>query len=460
MIAIKNLTFSYPDAPPCLQGIDLEIRPGEFVAIMGANGSGKTTFARCLNGLLVPQKGRILVDGLDAAADPLPVRKRLGMVFQNPDDQLVATTVEDEIAFGLENLALPRSAMLHRLEAALADFDLERYRHHPPHLLSGGEKQRLAIAAAVALHPRYLVLDEPTALLDPASRHDICRLLGRLRQQLGLGLIFISQFPTEAAQAERLILFHRGEVVADEAPAQVFNNAPLLRPIGLDLPFASAVAIHLKHILGLDLAPHISIGKLAEALAPLLPAGSPTPAVSTHPKDTTTKIAAQHLYFSYDLPGGLKTGLNGADLEVPAGAILALLGPSGSGKTTFAQHLNGLLKPNRGHLLLDGTDIWQDPAQLRQVRRRVGLVFQFPELQLFDETVEKDVGFGLRQLALAPDLAAQRIEQALALVGLPRSNYGHRPPLSLSGGERRRAALAGILAMDPDVLVLDEPTAA
>ena len=456
MIRVEKLSFNYPGSPPALHSVDLEINPGERVALIGANGSGKTTLARCLNGLHIPQNGRVLIDGL-TTSDPNElgaIRQRVGMVFQNPDDQLVSTTVADELAFGLENLALPTDEISQRVDAALVAFDLEAYRDSPPHRLSGGEKQRVAIAAVVAMRPRYIVLDEPTALLDPRGRQHISQVLQSLRDLYGIATILITQLPEEAARAERIIVLHKGRVYGDDAPSQIFAKPAALHSLGLQLPFASALASQLRLAetpLGLD--------ALADALASLptpqsAPAWIPPPPFPTSPSKLTTETLT-HIY-DERLPTQHR-GISDIELKIASGKILALVGASGSGKTTLAQHFNALLKPTRGRVLLDGADIWSQPAT--EIRQRVGLVFQFPELQLFAETVAEDVAFGPSNLGFAADKIQNLVTQSLDLVGLPLANFGQRQPLSLSGGEKRRVALAGILAMGPEVLVLDEPTA-
>lgn len=463
MIQIKGLGFVHPGDIPALQDLNLEIGPGERLAIIGANGSGKTTLARCLNGLHQPQAGQVLVDGL-STADPralFAIRQRVGMVFQNPDDQFISTQVETEIAFGLENVGLPPDQMRQRVDQALSDFQLEAYRRHPPHHLSGGEKQRVAIAAAVALRPRYLVLDEPTALLDPQSQRQVSALLASLRDQFGITTIHITQLPAEAAQTERVLVMHQGRLVGDAPPAAIFGDTRLLKEVGLEAPFASALILALAARTEQSLPPALDLEELADILAARrLKAPVPMPAAVEQIPIAAAKIALHKLSHTYDpdLPTR-RTVLEELDLDIPAGSLLALLGTSGSGKTTLAQHLNGLLKPQAGKVLLDDRDIWARPNDLVAVRRRVGLVFQFPELQLFEETLELDVAFGPRNLGVAADLLERQVDRALELVDLPRARFGKRPPLSLSGGEKRRAALAGVLAMDPEVLVLDEPTA-
>ncbi len=456
MIRLDQLSFTHPNGLTALDGVSLELRPGERVALIGPNGSGKSTLARCLNALHRPSAGQVLVDNLstDDVQAHFQIRRRVGMVFQNPDDQLVSTKVETELAFGLENIGLPHAEMHRRVEQILDDFDLQSKRHRAPHQLSGGEKQRLAIAAAVALRPDYLILDEPTALLDPQGRTAINGLLDRLHRTYGMATLHITQLPGEAVLAERLLVLHQGRLVADAPPAVLFANPEALRAIGLDIPFPCAVAA----ALGLEGGPYLTLEKLAQALPPQLPA-TPSPPSPKPPPKATAHMATEGLGHIYDaeLPTP-HTALEDISLELPRGGILALIGPSGSGKTTLAQHLNALLKPHRGRVLLEGRDIWQDGRQT-QLRRRVGLVFQFPEFQLFEETVAQDVAFGPRNLNFAPQRVDALVRQALGQVGLPEAEFGQRPPLTLSGGERRRAALAGVLAMDPDILVLDEPTA-
>ena len=456
MIRVEKLSLSYRGGPPALHSIDLHISPGENIALIGANGSGKTTLARCLNGLQQPQAGRVLVDDMDTS-DPTQlrsIRQLVGMVLQSPDDQLVATTVADELAFGLENLALASDEIHRRVEETLADFDIEAYRHYPPHKLSGGEKQRVAIAAVVAMRPRYLVLDESTALLGPGERQQVAELLQRLRTAYGIATILITQTPEEAARADRVIVLHAGRIHADSAPAALFADPPKLRAFGLDLPFASALAAHLSLAeipLTLDtLSDALTALKPQTSLAPWTPPAPPPPAPS--------KLATAGLTYLYDehLPTQ-RRGIRDITMDVPTGSVLALVGTNGAGKTTLAQHFNALLKPSRGRVRLDGYDIGSQPPA--RVRQRVGLAFQFPELQLFAETVAEDVAFGPRNLGFAPERVDSLVARTLAMVDMPLEEFGVRQPLSLSGGERRRVALAGVLAMDPEVLVLDEPTA-
>lgn len=247
MISVRNLVLDFQThegARRILDAISLEIAEGEFAALMGANGSGKTTLARCLNGILTPTSGEVMIDGLNTryAKDVIEIRRRLGMVFQNPENQIVAPTVEREIAFGLENLGVPRPEMHRRVDWLLELFHLESYRQQAPHLLSGGEKQRLALAAVMAMQPRHLVFDEPTSLLDYESRCQVLALMQQLTSPSNpfaenpLTLLLITQFPEEALFAQRLLVMDRGRLIMDAAPVEIFQRVDDLQRLGLQPP--------------------------------------------------------------------------------------------------------------------------------------------------------------------------------------------------------------------------------
>jgi len=249
MIEIKDLGYWYPgereNAFCAIENINLQFREGEFIAIMGHNSSGKTTLARCLNGLLQPTSGEVMVDGLSTKneKDILPIRKKVGFVFQNPENQIVTTSVEREIAFGLENLGVSSEIIHQVVEAILDRFELTQYRQHPPHLLSGGEKQRLALASVLAMNPKYLILDEPTSMLDPQSRQDLLALLAEIKADNArkktadeITIILITQFPEEALITDRLLVMQQGKIIMDEAPRIVFQQVDQLKNIGLQAP--------------------------------------------------------------------------------------------------------------------------------------------------------------------------------------------------------------------------------
>ena len=242
MIKAEHLTFCYPDEPadhpPVLDDVNLEIEAGSFVAILGHNGSGKSTLAKHMNALLTPTAGKLWVEGLDTA-DPenlLAVRGKVGMVFQNPDNQIVASVVEEDVAFGPENLGVPPAEIRQRVDAALRAVGMTEYARHAPHLLSGGQKQRVAIAGVLAMRPRCVVLDEPTAMLDPVGRAEVMSTLRELRETFGITLVLITHHMDEAAQADRLVVMHDGRIVADGRPADVFQDVVGLRALGLEVP--------------------------------------------------------------------------------------------------------------------------------------------------------------------------------------------------------------------------------
>ncbi|MCL6581282.1 MAG: energy-coupling factor transporter ATPase [Firmicutes bacterium] len=276
-MVVKDLGYRYaagtPDEVVALEGVNLVIRRGEFLAVIGPNGSGKSTLARHLNGLLLPTQGTVTVDGLDTR-DPAhlwTIRQTVGMVFQNPDNQIVATVVEEDVAFGLENLAVPTAEMRRRVEEALALVGMTGWRRHAPHLLSGGQKQRVAIAGALALRPRCLVLDEATAMLDPRGRAEVLATVRRLNRDEGLTVVLITHFMEEAVDADRVLVMDKGRVVLDGPPAEVFRHAGLLRDIGLDVPQAVEVA-RLLETRGHRVPPEVlTVQELVEHLCPSRP---------------------------------------------------------------------------------------------------------------------------------------------------------------------------------------------
>ena len=257
IIQARDLTFRYTTAegvaPTVLDQVNLDIEAGSFVAILGHNGSGKSTFAKHLNAILLPTSGKVYVDGMDTTDEDklLDIRRTVGMVFQNPDNQIVASVVEEDVAFAPENLGVPSAEIRRRVDEALEAVGMTEYARHAPHLLSGGQKQRVAIAGVLAMRPRCIVLDEPTAMLDPVGRREVLDTVCRLQRELGMTVVLITHHMDEAARAQRLVVMDNGHVVMDGPPAQVFQNVVGLRRLGLEVPDSVSLLYELRQA-GLD----------------------------------------------------------------------------------------------------------------------------------------------------------------------------------------------------------------
>ena len=249
MIEIKNLVYEYEEADhPAVGGVDLTIEKGEFVAVLGHNGSGKSTMAKCLNGLFQPTSGDVVIDGMNTKVeeDIWKIRARAGMVFQNPDNQIVATIVEEDVAFGAENLAVEQEELRRRVDDALAAVEMTEYKDDQPHKLSGGQKQRVAIAGILAMNPDYIILDEPTAMLDPRGREEVMKTILRLNKEEGKTIILITHFMSEAVQADRVAVMEEGKLVLEGSPREVFNQVDTMKSLGLDVPQVTELAARLK----------------------------------------------------------------------------------------------------------------------------------------------------------------------------------------------------------------------
>ena len=277
IIQARDLTFRYTTAegvaPTVLDQVNLDIEAGSFVAILGHNGSGKSTFAKHLNAILLPTAGKVYVDGMDTTDEDklLDIRRTVGMVFQNPDNQIVASVVEEDVAFAPENLGVPSEEIRRRVDEALEAVGMTEYARHAPHLLSGGQKQRVAIAGVLAMRPRCIVLDEPTAMLDPVGRREVLDTVCRLQRELGMTVVLITHHMDEAARAQRLVVMDNGHVVMDGPPAQVFQNVVGLRRLGLEVPDSVALLYELRQA-GLDVPLDVlTCEDCAQALAHILP---------------------------------------------------------------------------------------------------------------------------------------------------------------------------------------------
>lgn len=450
--------------------VDIQIEKGRFIAILGHNGSGKSTFAKHINALLVPGGGTMWVGGRDTKdEDELwNIRQSAGMVFQNPDNQIIATVVEEDVGFGPENLGVPTKEIWQRVDDALEKVGMTEYRYRSPNKLSGGQKQRVAIAGVVAMRPECIVLDEPTAMLDPNGRKEVIRTVRDLQKQEKVTVILITHYMEEVTDADYIYVMDKGKVVMEGKPEQIFSKVDLLKHYRLDVPQATAVADEL-----IRKGFPVSAGTLTrEALCREVvslarergriqdPLGKEVyrDEVKSRP-DGDPVLCLKNLNYIYN-PGTAyeKHAMKGVDLDIWQGEFIGIIGHTGSGKSTLIQHLDGLIRATGGELFFQGENIYQEGYSMKTLRQQVGLVFQYPEHQLFEADVLSDVCFGPKNQGLSDEECRQRAKDALQMVGFPETLY-NASPFDLSGGQKRRVAIAGVLAMRPKVLVLDEPTA-
>ena len=471
IIQVEHLYHTYQSentqAIPALRDVNLTIDKGEYVAILGHNGSGKSTLARHLNALLLPTQGDVRVKTWNTKdrAHTLDIRTTVGMVFQTPDNQIVATIVEEDVAFGPENLGVPRPELVRRIDWALDQVDMQAFRQRAPHSLSGGQKQRICIAGILAMQPEVLVLDEATAMLDPLGRKEVLAIAQRLNQEQGVTVVAITHFMHEALQADRVIVMADGQIVLEGTPRALFQQVDKLRALHLDVPPVTELAIALHQRLP-DFPPDIlSVEELVAAVRQNIvidvqTASHAAVTVAEQRPQTQPLIVIQHLAHDYmrNTPLAVKA-LHDINLEIQQGEIVGIIGHTGSGKSTVVQHFNGLLQPHAGQVTVLGEKMGRPDVDLRAIRRRVGLVFQFPEAQLFERFVGDDIAYGPRNLKLSREDVRARVRKAMAAVGLGFEEFKDRLTFKLSGGQMRRVALAGVLALEPEILVLDEPTA-
>jgi cobalt transport protein ATP-binding subunit len=464
---VEDLHYTYPpltpggEPIPVLKGVDLRVRGGEFLALMGPTGVGKTTFCLTLNGILPylmggAFEGQVVVGGMDTRDNgPGEMSRQVGLVFQDPESQLFNMTVEDEVAFGLESLGLSAAEMEERIAWALEVVRLSGLRKRHPLRLSGGQKKRLAIATVLAMRPRVLVLDEPVTGLDPLGRREVLAVVEKLKREEEATVIMVEQ-DAEAvmAWADRVVIMGQGRLVLEGTPHQVFPQVEALHDWGLAVPQMSELA-HLFNRRQRTSFHFTTEDEACSALANDLQSNiqSPIPNIQYPVSfDLSPAIQVEDLHYRYDDDPPALAEMN---LSVESGDFLAIVGQNGSGKTTLVKHFNGLLRPTRGRILVLG----QDTAgqSVGRLARKVGYLFQNPDHQIFAPTVWEEVAFGPRNLGFSEGEVAARTEEALALFGL--GDQADAPPAVLGYGLRRKVTLAAVWAMRPQILVLDEPTA-
>lgn len=465
-----GVSYLYPRTQePALNEINLSIPRGEFLGVIGPTGAGKTTLCLTLNGI-VPQAfggrffGYVMVAGLDTLNHPISTMARhVGMVFEDPDTQLTATSVENEIAFALENLSVPRDEIRRRISWALEIVRLEGREHRHPFELSGGEKQRLAIAAALALRPEILVLDEPTSQLDPVGVQEVFAILRELNRTLGITVVIAGHAAEEMAEhTDRLVLLDRGELVTTGTPEAVYGDVERLVKVGLRPPQVTETF----YLLGSRRPPELPV-RLEDGLRLLrtwprthacqaATCGQPaTPAPPVSPSQLTAApvLAAQALHHTY---ADGTPALKGISLEIHRGEYVLIAGQNGAGKSTLVKHFLNLLQPTLGTTWVNGSDTRR--LRMSDLARTIGYVAQNPDHQIFTATVEDEVAFALRHLdtGRSTDQVNAAVTRSLEAVSL--LDVRDRHPLALPKGDRTRVIIAAVLAMEPEILIFDEPT--
>ena len=471
-IVIKDVKFSYDIAEEdsekaprlALDGISVTIEKGSYTAILGSNGSGKSTLAKIIDILEVPDSGKVVIFGKDASDDNLfwDIRAHCCCVFQNPDNQIVGTIVEEDVAFGPENLGVPNPELRERVDQALKDVGLYEYRHRETTALSGGQKQKLAIAGALAMQPDILILDEATAMLDPSSRDDFLTLVEKMRVEKGLTLITITHDMTEALRCDKLVIVNKGKAVMEGRPEEIFLSDNLW-DYGLKRPVKFNFAFEIAKLTGSTLTKEDlrSDESLIAALTAMLKKpGIKIPEISEDTKTQDEKdiiMSVKGLSYTYD--GNDAKAIEDINLDIRRGEVLGIVGESGCGKTTLISHMNAIFRPSVGDIIIhtkDGDLSCRNKKDTMKIRQNVGLVFQYPEYQLFEETVFKDICYGLKKMGIEKAKMHKMAYDAALMVGLSNDEV-NSSPFELSGGQKRRAAMAGVLAMQPGILVLDEP---
>ena len=536
-IEVKDCTYEYVrrdendevvEKLSAISHLNFTIEEGSFVCVLGHNGSGKSTLAKLFNALQIPTEGCVIISGMDSReeANVFPIREKVGMVFQNPDNQIIASVVEEDVGFGPENIGIPTEEIWKRVADALDAVNMEAYRLKSPNHLSGGQKQRVAIAGTLAMEPKTIVLDEPTAMLDPSGRAEVIRSIRELNQKKGITIILITHYMEETVDADRIILMDQGKLVLDGTPKEIFSKVEELKSLRMDVPLITDLAHELR-LSGMPISEGIlKEEELVEELLAIFgensfmeemkqerkqeePEGesdalssletdnsgvksaeevdsqTPMPSLAEEEKDFILKV--ENLSCIYQKGTAMESyALKDIHLSIKRGSFSALIGHTGSGKSTLLQHFNGLIKPEEGeisvHFRKNPALILQDKGFLfwkgkkrklekegvlsfreegfdfQGLRFKVGLVFQYPEYQLFEETVFEDVLFGPKNQGLSLEEARKEAEEALRSMGVEEALW-QKSPFELSGGQKRRVAIAGVLAMEPELLILDEPTA-
>lgn len=499
-----------------VKDMDFVAHKGQIIAVLGRNGSGKSTFARHLNGLYAPNQGTVWIQGdsdvLDTSRedDLLAIRRAVGMIFQNPDNQMVGNTVVEDVGFGLENLGFQTEEIWERINEVLRLTGMEAYLERNVSHLSGGQKQRLAIASVMAMSPECIVMDEATAMLDPVGSRQILDTLYHLNREFGIAIIMITHRMEETVRADQIYVMDDGNVELIGAPYEIYPQVEKLEQLGLDslLPYKLLHELKVdysddkKFVKDLDEDAKSALVDRKEGLLSVQDAADRIKAclhdkklfdeknlneqnvlddidsyvndtkninkpevaeqINSAQKDIPSSkndilVEADNLEYSYKDGAVLVPAVEQVSFQIRKGEILAVAGQTGSGKSTLLYMLNGIYRPMGGTLKVDGIDVGKT-KNLKELRKKIGFVFQYPEYQLFESTVLADVMYGALNFGMSKAEAEQAAREALALVNISEEYYEYSP-FDLSGGQKKRVALAGILAYKPEILILDEPVA-
>ena len=530
-IEVKGCTYEYVrrdendevvEKLSAISHLNFTIEEGSFVCVLGHNGSGKSTLAKLFNALQIPTEGCVIISGMDSREEVnvFPIREKVGMVFQNPDNQIIASVVEEDVGFGPENIGIPTEEIWKRVADALDAVNMEAYRLKSPNHLSGGQKQRVAIAGTLAMEPKTIVLDEPTAMLDPSGRAEVIRSIRELNQKKGITIILITHYMEETVDADRIILMDQGKLVLDGTPKEIFSKVEELKSLRMDVPLITDLAHELRlsgmpisegilkeeelveELLSIfgkdsfveemekerkqedpegesDALPSLETDNSGVKSAEGVDSQTPTPSLKETENEKDKEIEkdfilkVENLSCIYQKGTAMESyALKDIHLSIKRGSFSALIGHTGSGKSTLLQHFNGLIKPETGeisvHFRKNPALILQDKGFLfwkgkkrkvekegvlsfkeegfdfQGLRFKVGLVFQYPEYQLFEETVFEDVLFGPKNQGLSLEDAKKEAEEALRSMGVEEALW-QKSPFELSGGQKRRVAIAAHL---------------
>ena len=429
-IQFEDLSYTYLSRDtPTLKGINAQVLPSDFVLLTGPTGCGKSTLLRAINGLIPHSSsgtliGAVRIDDVDISTQTLAKTcQQVALLFQNPDDQLFCTYVEDEIAFGLENLGFPPEEIRHRVTLALEQVGLTGFENRRVSELSGGEKQRVALASICAMRPQVLLLDEPTSHLDPRATRDILNIVKELNTDLGITVVLATHRVKQVQHlCNRVWLMHEGEICLDLPQSDAFQDTSIFHNLGVELPDSTEVPKPKRTI------------------------------PSTSHQSGYPIVEIQNLYYQYS--NSDEHAIKDISVEASRGEVVAIMGENGSGKTTLLNLIAGLLKPNSGQITVDRKDVIR--LKLHQLAGKVGIVFQNPDLLLQAETVRDEVRFGPKNLKMKSDKVNALVNDTLTQFRL--SDFAEEAPYSLSRGQRQRVAVASTFSLHPDIFLLDEPT--